>query len=95
MVKYSAVDVEQMLSNLDLMGSNRTEIPPGQISLSAGIMLTYACLMSSFMKRDVFILLSACFSIIYKIYFRKVVPCITCLKSYLISSENITVSQTY
>lgn len=28
MVKYSAVDVEQMLSNLDLMGSNRTEIPP-------------------------------------------------------------------
>lgn len=50
MVKYSAVDVEQMLSNLDLMGSNRTEIPPGQISLSAGIMLTYACLMTSFMK---------------------------------------------
>lgn len=33
MVKYSAVDVEQMLLNLDLMGSNRTEIPPGQISL--------------------------------------------------------------
>lgn len=61
MVLYSAVDVVQMLSNLDLLGSNGTKIPPWA-NWPVSWNYAYICMLNdSFIKRKVYFIVCMLF----------------------------------